>query len=73
MKNELYENLITIDIDEPAEFYEKILNLNDVQKKLITENAFAFYKTKCSFENFKITYLSTIEGFLNEISCRNKL
>ena len=64
--NELYENLITIDIDAPAEFYEKILNLNDVQKKLITEKAFAFYKTKCSFENFKITYLSIIKGFLND-------
>tara|TARA_B100000767_G_C19722565_1_gene517964 strand:+ start:103 stop:1302 length:1200 start_codon:yes stop_codon:yes gene_type:complete len=62
--NELSENLITIDIDKPAEFYQKILNLNEDQIKLITDKAFQNYKIRCSFENFKKTYMSIIEEFL---------
>ncbi len=64
-ENKLSDNLITIDIDKPAEFCEKIINLNEDQRKLITEKAFEFYKTTCSFESFKKTYLSIIEDFLN--------
>ena len=64
-ENKLSDNLITVDIDKPAEFCEKIINLNEDQKKLITEKAFEFYKTICSFKNFKKTYLSIIEDFIS--------
>ena len=64
-EKELSKCLITIDIDKPAEFCEKIINLNENQKKLITEKAFEFYKTICSFKNFKKTYLSIIEDFIS--------
>ena len=64
-ENKLSDNLITVDIDKPAEFCEKIINLNENQKKLITEKAFEFYKTICSFKNFKKTYLSIIEDFIS--------
>ena len=63
--NELSKNLITIDINKPDEFYGKIIDLNDSVQQLIKDKAFEFYRTKCSFENFKITYLSIIEDFLN--------
>jgi len=62
---ELFKNLITININKPDELYKKIIDLNDIEKKQITEKAFEFYRTKCSFENFKITYLSIIEDFLD--------
>ena len=65
-ENELAKNLITIDINKPSEFYEKIINLNDDQIRLITRNAFEFYKKRCSFETFKKTYISIIEEFLND-------
>tara|TARA_B100000780_G_scaffold278078_1_gene250453 strand:+ start:363 stop:1565 length:1203 start_codon:yes stop_codon:yes gene_type:complete len=64
-EKKLSDNMITIDIDKPAEFCEKIINLNEDQKRLITEKAFEFYKTICSFENFKKRYLSIIEDFLD--------
>jgi len=64
-EKELSKNLITINIDKPDELYKKIINLKDNEKKQITEKAFEFYKTRCSFENFKATYLSIIEDFLD--------
>ena len=64
-EKELSKNLITINIDEPDEFYKKITNLKDDEINQITENAFKFYKSRCSFENFKTTYLSIIEDFLD--------
>jgi len=57
--------LVTINIDKPDEFCKKITNLNDDEKNLITEKAFEFYKIRCSFENFKSTYLSIIEDFMD--------
>jgi glycosyltransferase involved in cell wall biosynthesis len=64
-EKELSKNLITINIDEPGEFYKKITNLKDDEINQITENAFKFYKSRCSFENFKTTYLLIIEDFLD--------
>jgi len=64
-EKELSKNLITINIDEPGEFYKKITNLKDDEINQITENAFKFYKSRCSFENFKSTYLLIIEDFLD--------
>tara|TARA_B100002003_G_scaffold50167_1_gene45279 strand:- start:1479 stop:2681 length:1203 start_codon:yes stop_codon:yes gene_type:complete len=64
-EKELSKNLVTINIDKPDEFCKKITNLNDDEKNLITEKAFEFYKIRCSFENFKSTYLSIIEDFMD--------
>ena len=62
-EKDLSKNVITINIDKPDEFYKKIIDLKDAEKDLIIHDAFEFYKTKCSFENFKITYLSIINDF----------
>jgi glycosyltransferase involved in cell wall biosynthesis len=63
-EKELSENLIPIDIEEPNDLSQKIINLEDIDIELITERASKLYKERCSFENFKIKYLSAINDFL---------
>ena len=65
-EKEMSENTIEIDINNPFEFYEKIIKLKKDQIESITDNAFEFYKKKCSFQNFKKTYLAIIEEFLKD-------
>ena len=67
-EKELLENLVPINIQEPNDFCKKISKIKDADIKLITDRAAEFYKKRCSFENFKIKYLSVIEDFLNDRS-----
>jgi len=64
---ELSKNLITVNIDKPFEFYKKIINLKESEKKEIVEQAIEFYKVRCSSDSFKKTYLLIIDEFLDNL------
>ena len=57
-EKELSENLIPIDIEEPNDLSQKIINLKDIDIELITERASKLYKERCSFE---ISRLNTFQ------------
>ena len=63
-EEDLIKNTIPIDINNPNDFYHKLSILEKKDIDLITLNASKLYKKKCSFENFKKTYLKIIEDFL---------
>ena len=64
LEDDLIKNTIPIDINDPNDFYQRLITLNKKDIDLITLNASKLYKEKCSFENFKKTYLKAIEDFL---------
>ena len=64
LEDDLIKNTIPIDINDPNDFYQRLITLNKKDIDLITLNASKLYKEKCSFENFKKTYLKVIEDFL---------